>query len=186
MYIFSSFFSITFLFCQLKEGINEEFDDTLPKLGVVNLENVLKHTDFVERWWCLLWTKAFTPLLQRGHYSQNPRFCWVIQEGNQPSSVWSTYLSQIYYFVLKQVCVILYSLSNTFSFFYRHLTKSFMSKRQFHSKPYLVFWKHGWTCQTKCAYSHPCSWCCELTTCWFFVCGLLSAQQTSIRLRRRL
>ena len=49
---------------QLEDGVVKEFDSILPKLGIVNWDNVLKSADYVERWRCLLWAKAFHPLLR--------------------------------------------------------------------------------------------------------------------------
>ena len=39
----------------------EEYGGILPKLGMVDWENVLKPTDFVEHRRCLLWAKVFIP-----------------------------------------------------------------------------------------------------------------------------
>lgn len=49
---------------QLKDLVLEEFDGILPKLGVVNWENVVNSANFVECWRCFLWAKAFIPFFQ--------------------------------------------------------------------------------------------------------------------------
>jgi hypothetical protein len=41
-----------------------EFHGILPQLGDVVLDNVLQIADYIENWHCLLWNKAYTPVLQ--------------------------------------------------------------------------------------------------------------------------
>jgi hypothetical protein len=48
----------------LEEGAIYEFHGILPQLGDVVWDNVLQIGDYVEKWRCLLWNKAYTPLLQ--------------------------------------------------------------------------------------------------------------------------
>ena len=68
-------FLAVYLMFQLKKAVIEEFDGILPKLGVVNWENVLEDANFVKRWQCFLWAKAFIPCGGWGrHHLQNPQF----------------------------------------------------------------------------------------------------------------
>jgi hypothetical protein len=48
----------------LKEGVINEFRGILPQLGDVVWDNVLQIGDYIEKWRCLLWNKAYTPILQ--------------------------------------------------------------------------------------------------------------------------
>jgi hypothetical protein len=59
---------MVYLAPQLEDVVIEEFDGILPKLGIVNLENIPKHVDFVEDWQCLIWAEGlfhWTPIFEK-------------------------------------------------------------------------------------------------------------------------
>ena len=48
----------------MEECAINEFHGILPQLGDVVWDNVLQIEDYIEKWRCLLWNKAYTPILR--------------------------------------------------------------------------------------------------------------------------
>ena len=48
----------------MEEGAFNEFHGILPQLGDVIWDNVLQIGDYIEKWRCLLWNKAYIPILR--------------------------------------------------------------------------------------------------------------------------
>ena len=48
----------------MEEGAINEFHGILPQLGDVVWDNVLQIGDYIEKWRCLLWNKAYIPILR--------------------------------------------------------------------------------------------------------------------------